>query len=160
VVVDFVVSGAYTATFDVPVIVSQRVGGSGNRPIEYVDPGTPVELGRGESVSYQLGGLAELRNPLGRRVTHFKRAVVYAGDVAATHAAGVPGVTMRANGDGVLRRPLAPGTSIGLAFVDIPEGAAFPPEEWAETVTIGPVNAETAPEGTQGYVLLVGVQKG
>jgi hypothetical protein len=160
VVVDFVVSGTYLAAFDVPVMVRHLAGASGISLVKTFDSGTPVELGRGESVSYQLGGLTELGNPLGQRNLHFKRAVFSNGDVTATPVTGAAGVTMRVNGDGQLRQALGTEDAIGLVFMNIPPGVAFPPEQWEDTVIIGPVNAETSPEGTQGYVLRAGFSMG
>lgn len=158
-VVDFVIAGAYSATFDVPVVVfrhPEAIAGA----VESPAAGTVVELGHGDSVAYQLGGLAELRNPLTQQPLHLKRAVFYEGDVTATYAAA--GATMRVDGDGTLPQALGsfPLGSQGIAlwYVQVPPGAAFPPTQWQTRAIIGPVDPEEVVSGglLNGYVLTAG----
>lgn len=160
-VVDFVINGSYSATFDVPVVVSP--GGITNDPIQYLDPGTSVELVRGDSVSYQLGGLVELHNPLTEQRLEFKRGVIYDGDISA-FSATTNGVTTRAEGDAVLpattdskpRQQL----TITLDFVQILPGVPFPPSQMQALTIVGPTDPQRGPEGTEGFVLAIRATQG
>lgn len=159
VVIDVVLSGAYVATFDVPVIVSP--GGVTNDVIQYLDAGTTVELVRGDSVSYQLGGLVEVRNPLSGQRVEFKRAVIYEGDVSA-FSATAQGVTTRVETDGVLPLPLREYELYGnevrveLWYLQVHE-ESYPPPYWQSdaTLLLGPVDPQRGPAGSEGFVLVI-----
>jgi hypothetical protein len=160
VVVDVVLAGAYVATFDVPVVVSP--GGITNDAIQYLDAGATVELGRGDAVAYQLGGLVEIDNPLSTQRIEFKRAVIYEGDIGA-FSQTADGITTRVEADGSL--PQAIGSYRGQAHVDLwfveeilP--GAYPPESWSDATIIGPVDPQRGPEGTEGFVLVIGPSMG
>lgn len=159
VVVDVVLAGAYVATFDVPVIVSP--GGVTNEVIQYLDAGAMVELVRGDSVSYQLGGLVEVHNPLSGQRVELKRAVIYEGDVS-TFSATAEGVTTRVETDGVLPLPLGEYELYGnevmveLWYLQVHE-ESYPPPYWQSeaTLLLGPVDPQRGPAGTEGFVLVI-----
>ncbi len=163
-VVDFVISGAYEATFDAPVVVFRSA--ITIRPnIEYHDAGDVIELGSGDAVSYQLGKLVELRNPLGTLRVEFKRAVIYEGDITAFSA--VPaGATTRMEGETTLSDSLValfppPGREVSfeLWYVRLVPGEPFPPTRWTDATSIGPVDHQNGSEGSEGFVLVIrGVQ--
>jgi hypothetical protein len=183
VIVDFVMDGAYTATFDADVTVLRSPNaGFGSFVYDDVPAGTAVELVKGEAIAYPLGAQQSLRNPMSRTALHFKRALFTDDDAAFIHSAadatptggpvvkrviGMEGWQVSVDGDGVLPQTL--GTlvpdqiSFTLAYVRVPEGAVFPPSSWHRTVAIGPV-APVPWEGsgtmTEGYVLLVSEPKG
>lgn len=155
VAVDVVVSGAYVAIFDVPVVVAR--GGVINRAYQYLDPGTQVELVRGDAVAYLLGGLLELHSALSVERLEFKRATLSAGPIMP--AALPDGVTTREEATGTLPRPITdyePDVSIGFWYLQVREGA-FPPPAWqdATTFVLGPVDPQRGPAGTEGFVLVV-----
>ena len=155
VVIDVVLSGTYVATFDVPVVVAP--GSVTNDQIQYLDAGTPVELGRNDTVVYRLGGLVEIYNPLSTQRIEFKRAVFYDGDIS-TFSATADGITTRVEGDATLPEGIGAyegGMSVTLWYVHVrPQG--FPPSQWEDYTIIGPVDPQRGPEGTEGFVLTVG----
>jgi len=157
---DFVLSGAYSATFTVPVVVNH--GGYTDRHYEYLDAGETVELTRGDSVSYQLGGLVEIHNPLSVQRLEFKRAVIYAGDISA-YSVTSEGVTTRAEGKTVLltpENPAGPELSIELYYIFKPDGTTLLPPQWDGLTIIGPVDPQSAPEGVDGFALVIGAFRG
>lgn len=162
VVVDFVLSGTYVATFDVPVVVGPG-GWTNDRPIEYLDAGETVELGRGDAIAYQLGGLVELHNPLSQQRIEFKRAVIYEGDVSA-FSATADGVTTRVEGDATMPEALGAvgqgNTWVQLWYGWVLPGMEFPPQQWATDTVIGPVDPQRAPEGIDGFILWIGSLEG
>lgn len=161
VVVDVVLSGAYVATFDVPVVVARGAVTNDLNQVEYLEAGATVELGRGDSVSYQLGGLAEIHNPLNSQRIEFKRAVIYEGDISA-FSATADGITTRVEADAVLAEPIGSNSSnsnetrVEFWYLHIRRGAAFPPPLWEGATVIGPVDPQRGPEGTDGFVLVIG----
>jgi hypothetical protein len=156
VVVDIVLSGAYVATFNVPVVVAS--GGVTNDAIQYPEPGTTVELGRGDSVTYQLGGLIEINNPLTVQRLEFKRVVIFDGYVGAFSATS-DGITTRLESAGTLPQTLrAYGeyADVELWYFEELNGSEFPPPEWETSLVIGPVDPQRGPDGTEGFVLVIG----
>jgi len=159
-VVDFVINGMYVATFDVPVVVIP--GGITNDAIQYLDAGDLVELSRGDAVSYELGGLIEIRNPLSVQRLEFKRGVIYDGDISP-FSATTDGVTNRVEGNTIL--PAATGSkprqmTLWLGYVQILPGIPFPPESMGALATVGPVDPQRGPAGTEGFVLLITPTRG
>lgn len=159
IVVDFVIAGTYVATFDVPVVV--HPGGWTNNGIQYLDPGVIVELSRGDSVSYQLGGMVEIRNPLSVQRLEFKRAVIYQGDVSA-FSSTTDGVTTRAEADGSLPAEFVlSNAAIDLLYVNLYPGEPFPIERPDSVGTIiGPTDPQRGPAGTEGFVLAIRTSMG
>jgi hypothetical protein len=156
VVVDIVLSGAYVAKFNVPVVVAP--GGVTNDAIQYPEPGTTVELVRGDSVTYQLGGLIEINNPLTVQRLEFKRALIYEGDISSLSTTS-DGVTTRVEGDGTLPQAIhAYGeyADVELWYFEELNGSQFPPPEWETSTVIGPVDPQRGPAGTEGFVLVIG----
>lgn len=159
-VTDFVLSGAYSATFTVPVVVNH--GGYTDRFYEYLDAGETVELVRGDSVSYQLGGLVEIHNPLSVQRLEFKRAVIYDGDISA-YSATSEGITTRSEGKTALLPPENPSDAelnIELYYLFKPNGTMLLPPQWDGLTVIGPVDPQSAPEGIDGFVLVIGAFRG
>jgi hypothetical protein len=157
-VVDFVLAGAYAATFDVPVVLSH--GGVTNRSVEYIDAGKVVELVRGDSVSYQLGGLVEIHNPLTTQRLEFKRGVICDGDISSFSATS-KGVTTRTEGQTTLPESLnLPQLQVSLYHIQKPEGTTLLPPWFAQDAVIGPVDPQSGPEGTEGFILVVGAAQG
>jgi hypothetical protein len=162
-VIDFVLSGAYVATFDGPVVVHRGAITNDLNQVAYVEEGGTFELVRGDSVSYQLGDLVEVHNPLNVERIEFKRAVLYTGDISA-FAQTADGVTNRIEAGAALRGTI--GAIVGatqynelrvvLVYLQIHRGAAFPPAQWEEATVIGPVDPQHGPEGTDGFVLVIG----
>jgi hypothetical protein len=160
VVVDVVLSGIYVATFDVPVVVN--LGGITEGMIQYLDPGTTVELGSGDAVTYQLGGLTDLHNPLSVRRLEFKRAVVYEGDISA-FSTTTDGVTTRVEGDNTLPQAIGSFRSeaiVQLWYIHVLPGTTFPPTQFADDTIIGPVDSQRGPASSEGFVLVIGPSAG
>jgi hypothetical protein len=154
-VVDFVLDGAYVATFNVQVILvhSTHI----NRPVEYIAAGQPVELVRGDSVSYSLGGLVELQNPLEAQRLEFKRAVIYTGDATAFSATS-EGVTTRLEGTRTIPLVLSyTSVDVALYYIQRYPGISILPKQWSTKFTIGPVDPQF---GTDGFVLVIGSAQG
>lgn len=160
IVVDYVIAGTYVATFDVPVVV--HPGGWTNDVIQYLDPGMTVELSRGDSVSYQLGGMVEIHNPLTIQRLEFKRAVIYQGDISA-FSTTADGVTTRSEADGSLPAefPMSD-AGIDLMYVNFYPGKSLPtdrPDHSVGTI-VGPTDPQRGPEGTEGFVLVIRTSMG
>jgi len=155
-VTDFVINGAYTATFSEQAIVNP--GGWTNDAIEYIDAGQPVELVRGDNVSYRLGSLVEIKNPLAEQRLEFKRAVIYRGDITP-FSATAGGVTTRAEGDTTLPAQIGvkhrSSLALSLVTLDILPGVPFPPASLHVNAYIGPVDPQTGPADLQGFVLFL-----
>jgi len=155
-VVDFVINGAYVATFNVPVAVIP--GGVTNDPIIYADAGETVELSRGDAVSYELGGLIEITNPLSVQRLEFKRSIIYTGDIES-FSATANGVVTNVEGDTTL--PAGTGTNpgdvtISLLYAQILPGlSSLPADEMGVLAIIGPVDPQRGPAGTEGFILLI-----
>lgn len=158
VVVDFVLAGAYVATFDVPVIVSRaNISGFGASSSQYPGVGNTVELGRGDAVTYQLGGLTEIHNPMSIQHLEFKRAVIYKGDISA-FSTSYEGVTTRVEGNTELSQATGSlSTDLGftLYFINVVPGFQFPPSQWTDSTSIGPVDPQNSPAGSRGFVLVI-----
>jgi hypothetical protein len=154
VVTDFVISGAYVATFNVPVVVVP--GGWTNDPVQYLDAGQPAELVRGSTVTYQLGGLVEIHNPLDVQRLEFKRAVIYQGDISAFSATS-DGVTTRGEADGTVdNTPDLAQIHPELWYVNLKIGESIPPVQSDRVnAVVGPTDPQRGPEGTEGFVLVI-----
>ncbi|HRA47955.1 MAG TPA: hypothetical protein PK819_07805 [Thermomicrobiales bacterium] len=99
--VDIVVGGAYQGQFDAKVTVV-RVGGAN----EYPEPNTPIELARGDSVSYPIGTKVSMMNPLTSIVLKVKTVVIFAGaDPGQQGATGE--YRFRVDSNGSLPKPMA-----------------------------------------------------
>jgi hypothetical protein len=162
VVVDFVLSGSYVAKFNVPVLVSRAAIDGGAFFFEYPTAGTTVELGRGDSVAYELGGLAELYSPLNVQRLEFKRAVIYEGDISA-FSKTADGATTRVEGDTTTPEAIGsyqPNATIALWYVHVPQGVSFPPTQFADDTIIGPVDPQRGPASEEGFVLEIEPTKG
>jgi hypothetical protein len=155
-VTDFVINGAYTATFSEQAIVNP--GGWTNDAIQYIDAGQPVELVRGDNVSYRLGSLVEIKNPLAEQRLEFKRAVIYRGDITSLSMTA-DGVTTRAEGDTTLPAKVGvehrSSLALSLVTLDILPGVPFPPASLHVNAYIGPVDPQTGPADLQGFVLFL-----
>ncbi|MGH2551209.1 MAG: hypothetical protein ACRDHN_17625, partial [Thermomicrobiales bacterium] len=160
-VVDFVINGAYVATFTEQVMVSPQ--SATNEGIRYIDAGKPVELVRGDAVSYQLGSLVEIRNPLSVERLEFKRGLVYGGDISSMSSTD-DGVTTAIEGDAMIQSGFnfagVGNVRITLVYVHIPEGVTFPPSSWMGDAIIGPVDPQRGPASYEGFVLTVGRVEG
>jgi hypothetical protein len=184
VVLDFVLDGTYAATFDVDVI-AYRTGVPNGYVHERiaVPAGSVVELGKGDAVGFPVGTAQLLHNPLAQTPLRFKRAVFADESQAAIPSAvdatssaepgnktvSGSGWTMMVDGDNTMAEPLGAilpnvagmtGNVFDLVYVQVPEGATFPPQR-AGMVAIGPVAPEPSEvTGTAGYVLWVHDIKG
>lgn len=185
IMIDFVLTGSYVGTFDVPVSISRpnRVLGSERTD---VPAGSLLELVSGDTVAYPVGRQTSLRNPATTRPLTFKRAI-FADDEAAfapngtastvpnpgvtvKRVIGTTGWTMTVDGDSTLPKPLnetsAYEAGITLQYVWEVPGAPFPPTRIGrygyDIVAIGPVDPVSALDGDpqQGYILMVGEPKG
>ncbi|MGH2561035.1 MAG: hypothetical protein ACRDJH_18370, partial [Thermomicrobiales bacterium] len=131
------------------------------RFIEYVQAGTTVELGRGDTISYPAGRARTVVNPLSTIKLLLKSAVFYDGDIALTRPAEpLPdGVRVRVNGDGTLPMTLAEypsgGVSVRLDYITSIVGTGLPNERGTQRRIIGPVDPQAGPEWAEGYVLWV-----
>lgn len=154
-VVDFVLAGAYVATFNVPVIVVHAWYGAS--PVNHIDAGEPVELVRGDTVSYALGGLVEIHNPLETQRLEFKRAVIFTGDASAFSATS-DGVTTRLEGTRTIPLVLSyTSVDASLYYMQRYPGTSVLPRQWANKFIIGPVDPQ---QGSDGFVLVIGSTQG
>jgi hypothetical protein len=158
-VVDFVTEGAYAATFRVPVVVNRGI------PVlarQAFDPGTTIELVRGDSVTYPLGGLSEIRNPLFEQRLAFKRAVIYEGDISGLSEVSA-GISTSVDGDVTLPVGVAApgGMSIAIWFVWY-DPSVFPASGWEYARIVGPVipNQNKDVPDVRRFVLLMGGGQG
>ncbi|CAN5370304.1 hypothetical protein BH09CHL1_BH09CHL1_31360 [soil metagenome] len=159
-VADVVLSGTYVATFSVPVMISRNE--FTHSPVEYLDAGATVELGRGDTVSYQLGGLIEIRNVLSTLQLEFKRAVIYTGDISRFSAVS-DGITTEAQGDTTLPEAVGVGQgqiTINFWYVSVETDISFPPRQWVGDAIIGPVDFPPEPGMLRGFVLVISNSKG
>jgi hypothetical protein len=157
--VDVVVSGAYRATFDGPVVVTRPVAG-GDSTYFYPDAGAAVELSRGDSVSYQLGTKTEVVNPLEVTTLQFKSILFYEGDPTPENL--VLDGNYRARLDGgesaELSVPISEFDTVQLTYIHLLPGHPFPPEgtNWA-TPVLGPIASTLVGGGPdEGFVVWVG----
>lgn len=186
-VVDVVLGGAYSATFDIPITVYRQFvpTGMGGPMPDHFPAGSPVELVIGDAVAFPIGAQQSVRNPLTHMPLRFKRVVLaddlnalfpFNSDTEGAQATEVGGIkrttagerwTMEIDGENTLAEPLSAISSYSLAFslnyVRIPDGATFPPDWCCIVTAIGPVAPEHwEGEGllTEGYVLFVSEPRG
>jgi hypothetical protein len=160
VVIDFVLDGAYSATYSVPVTVVHAWFGVGY--YDYVDAGVTVELTRGDTVSYSLGGLVAVHNPLSVQRLEFKRAVIYDGNIDAFSTTS-DGVTTRKEGDTTMYVDDSSsngGLTASLYYIQNLYGTEGFPPVWASLTTIGPVDPQNGPEGADGFELVIEPTRG
>jgi hypothetical protein len=155
-VVDMVLDGGAEVTIDGPAVVNRNSVG-----VQYIPPGTTVELGRDDVISYPAGRARTILNPLATTLLHFKSAVFYDGDAALTHPHPLPdNLHVRVDGDGVLPYSLAryPNNEVAvqLDYVQLFPDAPVPRERWGQDRIIGPVDPQAGPAGHEGYILWVG----
>lgn len=165
VAVDFVLEGAYVATFSGPVIVQRHdVLGSS---VEYPVVGEVVELGYGDTVSYELATRVSITNPLSTRPLRFKSVVFHEEPSADTGAPGSgqpiegnPGggdVRITDDGTGQLPKPISqyPNRELNLflMYVQVYPEAPFPPSTGGgDSLVLGPVDP-VQPEIEEGYIV-------
>ncbi len=151
-VVDFVTDGTYSATFSEPVRVGKK-GYQGTR-FSTIEPGQPVELVSGDSVTYPLGSLVELRNPLTSREVEFKRGVIYRGEIS-NEEFPADGVHMKVEGDSTLSgQAIAnhPELSLMLTYVQFIPGVEYAP---SQLTSIGPVDPRGMSKADGGFFLVI-----
>jgi hypothetical protein len=164
VVVDFVLTGAYVASFNASVVVSRAWTSGGGATIEQPNPGTTVELGRGDTVTYEVGELTEVRNPLSVQPLQFKRAVIYKGDINSWIGTTSSGVTTRVEGNATLPQTIGSyelDPTANLWYIQVAPGPSFPPTQWEDDTTIGPVDPQQGlGDGSEGFILVIEPAKG
>jgi len=158
-VVDIVLQGVAIVTVDTPAIV-HRGRFTHKATYEYPLAGEPVELVRGDSISYAAGRAKTVTNPLTTIPMQLKSAVFYIGDVTLTRPADgtSDGRQIRVDGDGLLSQPLSRETYGGGFDVLLEYVELFPGTDELEpdvfglsgTVVIGPVDPLQPPGG---YIL-------
>jgi hypothetical protein len=165
VAIDSVVFGAYQATFSVPVVVTRLYPGGG-WAYEYPEANMMIELGSGDSVSYQVGTKTEVRNPFAAKTLKFKSVLFYEGDPSPENLQPDGEYRVRVDGDATLPKALSEYDTYGtgeinvwITYSTVLPGYPFPPE-WDQLSTgridyvLGPV-ASTLVLGSpeEGFVV-------
>jgi hypothetical protein len=159
VAIDVVVFGAYRATFSEPVVVTRLYPGGGG-PIEYPDANTLIELGSGDSVTYQIGVKNEVANPFSTKTLKFKTVLFYEGDPSPENLMAGGNYRTRVDGDGTLPKALneysTPEVAIMITYASIIPGHPFPGDGTYADVVLGPV-ASTLIGGSpdEGFVVWI-----
>ena len=149
---DMVLEGTYVATFSGPAVVSRPDPmGSGTT---YPAAGEVVELGRGDTVSFELGTRVELSNPLSTQPLRFKSVVVHLERQVDTGAPGSgqpiegnpSGGDVHISEDGVGTLPKSLDTypnrelALVLMYIQVQPGFPLPTPTDRDGIIVGPVD--------------------
>jgi len=162
VAVDFVLDGAYVATFDAVVTVTPAYVPQVMIPVYTpLAAGEPVELTGDDIVSYEVGTKRTVSNPLAGTPLTLKTVLIYDGDPSLGNlvegSEGPPAFAATVDGDGKLPLtvgeygPLGP--ALLLNYVRVLDDYPFSSEVGGLRVVMGPVAGSADPTEVDGWVL-------
>lgn len=163
--IDFVNDGLYQATFFAPVAV-MRQEATELFQIEYLEAGTLVELGQGDSVTYPIDTRDRVVNGSDHGDLVIRTAFLHSGDISAGNLMQLSNATSETIGTAILAKPLSDyyvgDVFLSLNYITEPlDLGAGTYERDPYVYILGPVDYQDWSESGQGgFVLWLVIPRG